>query len=377
MSVIIKSDKKATANLGNINGIKGSQDWSIFLDFENQVYSTKKNNVAKKDYKLEDVVEATRTNLNGAPISIAKDGTVKAITSTADIRTALLKNGRFGLLAEDTSENFFLNSGAPVSQIINLAAASTKIIVSCEGSGSLTVTGDVVGSGRIVTENSPYVFDRTSSTIGCNLSITVNGSVSHTQVELATGDHTASTPIKTTSTAVVRPRETVKLKQSLFDEMILHKSAFTLLVQTIPLNMALNASNALVNQLALDSGNQKLLVMSGISNGNLMGYVRSYVGSASTNNTAVASGTFDAVNRFKPHNTAMAIGTGKVSAAYRGMQEPDLAITETNILEVLLGTGYSSPVGQNGLRGIITKLVVYDRILSKSELVDLSKSWLD
>mgnify|MGYP003587978637 CR=1 FL=1 len=132
MTLILKSDKKATASLGHINGIKGSQDWAMFFDFENEIYATKKSGLLKQDYKLTDVVEASRANLNGAPISISKDVVEKVITSTTEIRTALLKNGRFGLLAEDINQNFFINSNAPANQSITLPTSSVKIVASCE-----------------------------------------------------------------------------------------------------------------------------------------------------------------------------------------------------------------------------------------------------
>ena len=63
MTVIIKSDKKATVSMGNVNGINGPQDWAMFLDFENELYATKQAGLLKQYYKLTDVVEASRQSL--------------------------------------------------------------------------------------------------------------------------------------------------------------------------------------------------------------------------------------------------------------------------------------------------------------------------
>ncbi|MDM1765710.1 MULTISPECIES: hypothetical protein [unclassified Acinetobacter] len=377
MSVIIKSDKIATASLGNINGIKGAKDWSIFLDFENEVYSTKSNDVIKKDYLLSDVVEASRQNLNGAPISINKSGIERAITSTTEVRTALLKNGRFGLLSEDENDNFFLNSSAPATQTVTLPAAASRIAVSCEGAGSLTVNGDISEKGTIVTKDKPYLFTRTSTSAACNLNITVNGSLTHAQVEVAVGEHTASSKIKTGGAIVKRPREYVKVKQSLFDSIIANKNGFTILAQTLAYNPTINSANSYASQLVLEGGTAfKLMKQCGLSNQQYMGYLKNFIDSTATNNSAVFKGTFSAENRFHAHTFALAFGEGKALGAYSGMSEAQLVVSDPlNITNIMFGTGYASPIGQNGLRGIITKLVVYDRVLSQEEITELSKSW--
>lgn len=379
MSVIIKSDKKASVSLGNINGIKGPQDWAMFLDFENEAYATQTSGIIKKDYLLGDVVEATRQNLNGAPISIDKNGIEKTITSTIDIRTALLRNGRYGILVEDTNENFFINSSSPASQTISMAAAATRIIVSCEGSGSITVNGNVVGAGAVVTKDTPRIFDRVSTSAVCNLNLVVNGSLNHAQVELATGSHTVSSKIKTSNVSVTRVREIVKVKRTLFNSIIQNKSAFTVLVQTIDFNPAVNPSNHVVNRLGLENlgGSVKLLKMAGLSVNMYHGYTMQYIDSAATNNTAILKDSFDIEKRFYPYNQAIAINSGSISAAFNGIAEGNLSIANPlSVADITFGSGYASPIGRNGLRGIVTKLVVYDRVLTQEEVTELTKSWI-
>ena len=378
MTVIIKSDKKATASLGNVNGIKGPQDWSMFFDFENEIYSTKTGGVLKQNYALSDVVEASRQNLNGAPISINKSGIERAITSTTEVRTALLKNGRFGLLAEDVNENFFLNSSAPVSQTVVLPVASTKIIVSCEGEGSITVSGDIVGAGAVVTKDTPRVFDRISASAACNLNLVVSGSLTHAQVELATGSQTGTSKIKTGSASVIRPRELVKVKQSLLNSIIQNKSAITVLVQTIDYNPVVNPTVNSTVRFGLESG-QSLKLMRGagiLANLNLNDYVLQYIDATSTSSAQVQAGVFSASNRFSVFNQATALNAGSVLSAFNGAQGNPLSIVNPfPVADIVFGFGYSSPIARNGLRGIVTKLVVYDRVLTQAEITELTRSW--
>lgn len=379
MTLILKSDKKATASLGNINGIKGSQDWAMFFDFENEIYATKKSGLLKQDYKLTDVVEASRANLNGAPISISKEGTEKAVTSTTEIRTALLKNGRFGLLAEDLNTNFFLNSSTPATQTIVMPASGVRIVASCEGSGSLTITGDFYGSPITVTADTPKVMERLSNTTACNLNITVSGTLTHAQIELATGMQTATSKSKTGATSATREREFVKVKKSLFDSIITNKSALTVLIQTIDYNPVVNQiSGSICQRLTLVSGTDlKIMRMSGIdSNLKLNSFSYQYINSTPSNTLQTVAGTWTSQARFIARNQACTFDGNTLRSAFNGVAENTLGINNPfPVDEIGFGYGYNSPIGVNGLRGIVTKLVVYDRVLTQDEITNLTKSW--
>ena len=380
MTVIIKSDKKATVSMGNVNGINGPQDWAMFFDFENELYATKKAGLLKQDYKLADVVEASRESMGGAPISISKDGVEKAVTSTTEIRTALLKNGRFGLLAEDINQNFFLNSSAPATQTVVMPASAVRIVASCEGTGSLTITGDIVGAPITVTADTPKVMDRLSAAAACNLNIAVSGTLTHAQIELATGMQTATSKVKTGATSAVRGRELVKVKKSLFDSIIANKSALTVLIQTIDYNPVVNHVAASISQrLTLVSGSDlKIMRGSGIhSNLKLSSLSYQYVGSTPSNPLQTLNGTWTSQGRFVARNQACALDGNILRSAFNGVAENTLEINSPFLVdEIGFGYGYSSPIGVNGLRGIVTKLVVYDRVLTQSEITELTKSWL-
>ena len=379
MTLILKSDKKATASLGNINGINGAQDWAMFFDFENEIYATKKLGLSKQDYKLADVVEATRQNLNGTPISISKDGTERVVTSTTEIRTALLKNGRFGLLAEDLNTNFFLNSSAPATQTIVMPASLVRIVASCEGTGSLTITGDIVGAPVTVTADTPKTLERLSAAAACNLNIAVNGTLTHAQIELATGAQTATSKIKTGATSATREREFVKVKKSLFDSIITNKSALTVLIQTIDYNPVVNQAGASnCQRLTLVSGtNLKIMRESGIDpNLQLISRSYQYVDSTPSYPLQTLAGVWTSQGRFIARNQACTLDGNTLRSAFNGVAENTLAINNPfTVDEIGFGYGYSSPIGVNGLRGIVTKLVVYDRVLTQDEITNLTKSW--
>jgi len=379
MTLILKSDKTATVSMGNVSGIRGPQDWAMFFDFENELYATKKAGLLKQDYLLADVVEATRPNLNGAPISISKGGTEKTVASTTEIRTALLKNGRFGLLAEDINQNFFLNSSAPATQTVLMLAAATKIVASCEGTGSLTITGDIVGSPITVTSNTPSIMTRLSSSTACNLNITVNGSLNHAQIELATGAQTATSKVTTTATSASRERELVKVKSSLFNSIITNNSALTVLIQTMDYNPVVNQAGASFCQyLSLVSGSSlKIMRESGIdSNLKLTSRSYHYVGSTPSNPSQTLNGTWTSQGRFVARNQACTLDGDTLRSAFNGVAENTLAINNPfPVDEIGFGYGYNSPIGVNGLRGIVTKLVVYDRVLSQAEITELTNSW--
>lgn len=380
MTLILKSDKTATVSMGNVSGISGPQDWAMFFDFENELYATKQAGLLKQDYKLADVVEATRLNLNGAPISISKDGTEKTVASTTEIRTARLKNGRFGLLAEDINQNFFLNSSTPATQTIVMPASAVKIVASCEGTGSLTITGDIVGAPITVTSDTPSIMVRLSSVTACNLNIAVSGTLTHAQIELAVGMQTATSKVKTTATSTSRERELVKVKSSLFNSIIANKSALTVLIQTIDYNPVVNQSlSSTCQRLTLVSGsNLKIMRESGIdSNLQLISRSYQYIGSTPSYPLQTLNGVWTSQGRFIARNQACTLDAGVLRSAFNGVAENTLAINNPfSVDEIGFGYGYSSPIGVNGLRGIVTKLVVYDRVLSQEAITELTNSWL-
>lgn len=375
MALVLKSNQVATASLGNVNGIKGSQDWVIFLDFENEIYQTKSAGTISQNYSISDVVSVSRSNLAGNPITISRNGIEKNITSLTEIRTALLRNKHFGLLVEDLNENFFRNSDSPVTQVVSLPASTQPIVVSCIGSGQVVVSGDVIGTGQMVVENTPKIFKRNNTSSPLDLSVTVTGTLSHVQVELATGAHTASSKVTTGATSATRAREIAKLKQNLVDSLITDKSKYTVVVQTVDYNRAMNNPGYDVcSRLSLENSNTKMMVFAGNGLvGNYYGQSRSYIDNALDKNPSAIQltplGTPIAFTQAVSFNGTDFLG------ATNGVVHNPINATSRSLDQIMLGPGYGSPIGVNGLRGIVTKLVVYNRVLSAADLVEISKSW--
>lgn len=382
MTVILKSDVKASVSMGNINGINAPQDWSAFLDFENDIYSTKSGSIISNDYNINDVISASRPDLIGSPVTIDRYGNESTVSSLTQIRTALLKNGRFGLLSEDTTENFFINSSAPTTQTITLPASKVHLVaVSCEGTGSLTITGNIKESGKVVTSAKPQLLTRVSDSEPCVITVTVAGTLSHAQVEIVAGSLTATSKIKTTVSSATRSRETVKLKPSFFNSIITNKGTFTVAVQTVDYNQIEWRTGVTSNcsRLGIDAGTAKLMNLAGIySDGRILSYLKQNVTStnANTNNPAVFGDIGNVNDGDVAYTAAISINNSKADAAFNGVASNELAlISGFTANEINMGTGYPSPTAQNGLRGIVTKMVIYNRALSKSELVELSSSW--
>ena len=374
MATVIRSDKKATVSMGNVNGIVGPQDFKLFLDFENEIYESKSNGAVNRNYSLTDVLEVTRSNLSGEPVSVSRDGVEKKITSASEIRTMLLPNGRFGVLQEDIRQNLFLNSSTPATQTISVPAGLGEIVVSCIGSGSLVVRGDVTESGSTVTQSTPKAFTKNNTGVATSLTITVSGSLSHVQVEVASGATTASSKITTADSVTFRNREFVKIKQSLFDSLIQNKTGFTVLSQTIDTNTAINSVNHASGRLGIDTTTGKVIAMSGVNPAlNNLAYTVGFVGSTATIGTN-SIGNPAGNQLFKPYNNALVINNGSIKSAMNGLLNPSIVVVNPlTAANITLGHGYDG--GYPGLVGIVTKLVVYDRVLSDAEIVEITKSW--
>ena len=73
--------------------------------------------------------------------------------------------------------------------------------------------------------------------------------------------------------------------------------------------------------------------------------------------------------------------SGGIASAFIRVEEIDRKLFVPFISKPFIGTVFGVGLcmfmsdGVSGLRGIVTKLVVYDRVLSDAELVEISKSW--
>lgn len=382
MTVILKSDVAATASMGNINGIKAAQDWVAFLDFEGENLQTKKNG-AHRYWDINDVVQATRVNNSGNPISIDKRGNVSYVSRTDEVRTALLSSNRFGVLVEAPGINYFINSATPVTQTITIPASTNSIAVSCEGAGSLQVTGNVVETGSVITASKPLMLTRNSTTAPIVLTVTVTGVLTHAQVELTPGMPTTSSRITTGAEPVTRQPETLGIKRAFLDSVLTSGSGMTIVVEAMSYhdlyqsNSARNFESTLIN---LSRDNKKAVSLVGINKLTNLFYTapRYYVDATRTETVAIYDNRkpYSEVNLPRAMVQAVALNGSDIKTAFGGTISTTLATAlSKGTLNMTIGTNYYSPIGVEGWRGIITKCVIYDRALSDEEMKQISLSW--
>ncbi len=114
-------------------------------------------------------------------------------TSAARMGIVISRNpntGEMALLSEPTRTNYFLNSDAPATQTISLAASTYTVWL--EGSGLIELSGGPIAT---VTEAEPHTFTLSGTT---NVTFTVSGTVTFAQCE---NGETKTSPIITLSAA--------------------------------------------------------------------------------------------------------------------------------------------------------------------------------
>lgn len=378
MSLVLKSNKVATASLGNINGIRGTQDWFLFADFENQEYVKKvSGNRVKLD--LLDVLNCTSAHdLATQPITVDSYGNESIITVPNQIRT-MREDGRFGVLVEASRSNHFRNSKAPATQVITLAGSS-PIIVSCTGSGSVVVSGVSIET-KVVTEKAPQVFISSVTSGNIDITCTISGTLSHVQVERVGGFTNQSTKITSThegqTGSTTRRSDFVKLKAGLLNELLSGASCITVVMQSIPIG--------LVKEARASAPEAKLTVRDSTGASTFVGAnrlpdqlsARLLSCDASNISTLGVSGdrfeyTLD--QKAIVHAAVLTNNAAKVSINGHGILS-GVTSTSMNLAEIDFLGGSVIP-NQQGSGSILTKLAIYKQALSDAEITEISKSWL-
>lgn len=378
MSLVLKSNKVATASLGNINGIRGTQDWFLFADFENQEY-VKKVGGNRVELDLLDVLNCTSNhNLATRPITVDRYGNESIITVPNQIRT-MREDGRFGVLVEASRANHFRNSIAPETQVITLAGSS-PILVSCTGSGSVVVSGASIET-KVVTEKAPQVFISSVTSGNIDITCTISGTLSHVQVERVGGFTNQSTKITSTHAgqtgSTTRQSDFVKLKAGLLNELLSGVAGITVVMQSIPIGL-FEEARASVPESKLtvrDSTGASTFVGANRMPDQLSARLLSY--DASNISTLGVSGdrfeyTLD--QKAIVHAAVLTNKAAKVSINGQGILS-GVTSTSMNLAEIDFLGGSVTP-NQQGSGSILTKLAIYKRALSDAEIRQISQSWM-
>lgn len=383
MTLILQSNKIATRSLGNVDGIIGPRDFSLFSDFSmnRHFLNTQAGRVERSFmdlYSFSRPSSAEYIDESGNPASVA--------SGVPRLFHNIPGTGTRGLLIESARINSFKNPTVPVSQVVPLTNGATYcVIFSMTGPGSLTVTGDITdtygqlvpnGLSLTVTAAAPgYAFIAAPYGETGNINVQVNGNPSFVQVERADRPWTPSSRI----VGATRSADRLAISSAILNSVLSSSGDFTVAMHVVDnYASAHNASNAgiaearPVFQAIRANGDHIAMAARTSDKGLKSATVRvfmseieesldSILGMPDTRGwTAVmARGGSTAYGGISGN---LSSGTGTVLNQF----EPD---------EFLLGQA-TTWASRSGLFGVLTKLVVYPRFLSPAEIKALSSSWM-
>lgn len=381
MTLILRSNKVASANIGNVHGYIGPSDYVGMLDFNRQEYFTRIGGV-RKDYLIDSAV------------SVARDS-IAEYTDALGVRHVAANNkprlqyvpplGLTGILSESGRKNYATTPlSPPASQSVSFpaASASTRLVLSVWGSGDANLTDPVltlIGELPIVGGKSK-IYTKSVST-AFTPSLTTTGSVERVQVE-ASATPTAGSSFILTAAPYDRPDEVIKLKSPFVN--LLNSGEGTVVVHCIGVD-ALRTGGTLASGMlyfrntADASGGVYMTVSSALS--------------------PLANGT-DAIVTL-PVGSAPAVGTARTSLlgpwqrnqvrAVGFNQSGDFVFSSYRQRNEALATGYipsvPNEIGLNGApglvigagaqvyAGVITRVVIYNRKLTEDEMSLVAAAW--
>ncbi|MDC5621372.1 hypothetical protein ACT4VH_00580 [Acinetobacter baumannii] len=371
MGLQLISKAKANVRLFNQYGLK-VDDFSLLYDFESDIYLKRINNELI-DLTGTVLVGVTR-NTTGSAQTMDRDG--NRSVAAANTARKWKVGGRYGLLIEDVRTNYFLNSATPATQTITLPASSNPIVVSCIGSGSVTVTGtNLLNSGSEVTEQMPKAF-YPKEAISHTITVTCSQQLTHVQVEIAGGHAGISSPITTGASIVSKPKDTANLNNTYLAEAIGTNNKFTIAVQSIPLKLLEDSRSTYENQISLYSSTTAQILMALNQRVRSVDKHKPKLSYALSNAVKTDIVGQDTSKLQKWGNVTALRVNGDVVSVATGDEIISTPIDAGFIPNVMyLGYGQASPISRAGLHGIITKLVIFPRALSDQELFDLTKSF--
>ncbi|WP_457970649.1 hypothetical protein [Acinetobacter calcoaceticus] len=372
MSLVLKSNNVATASLGNVNGLP-SQDYALFLDFEGGQYYKKVAGSRVSLTESEVLTCTSQKNLPSQPMTMDRVGSRKVITTQQPRFWG--SRGRYGLLIEAEQNNWFLNSAAPVTQTISNIPVGSTLVASCIGSGSIMISG--AGINPItVTENSPQTITPPHQASVVNLNVTVVGSLSHVQIVRVSGIPTLHTPI--TSGGSVRPSgfDNIEINQALLAE-VLSGGDKTILFQTVGVDYTF--TDVATNETRIYAETDSHVV--GVS----LNKKIDSVGMRLASYTKAGEVQADPVvvnNKAYVQNDAITQAIVLKASGFSGATNGGSLLTSTGatnlqlIKRLLLGTHVSSPVIFSGSNCIFTKVAIFNKALTDSEVQEYSESWI-
>lgn len=372
MALVLKSDVAINgAALGDKHGIIGATDWRYMLDFANKEYLSQ--------------TAAGKMPLSGDGITFTRATSATYVDkSDRQLKTAVINEKRIhyserlkrnGLLIESKKINHFINSDKPQTQTIRLLPGTYWVMAWVEGTGSVAVTGagvsDASGSG---TQGSPLIF-KNSGAIGRDVLITINGSLSFVQVEYVNTTTSMSVKVHTAGALVEREPDTAMISTELLSTAFSNgRGAFLLIADRYPIARSqplVGSANPLF-KIEDVSGSKSISAARVLPDGfddaaNQEVRVRRFFGGVEQPLSYFA-------NNDSSDQIAVSWGDGVISVA-QGGRVVSAVLPDSftpNLFEIGGATGWINSARR--LDGIVNKVVLYDRQLTTSEMVAITKN---
>lgn len=375
MSIIIKSDQIATKSLGNIFGVNAPLDFNLMLDFTRGQY-VKRIDGKPQSIQLSDAISFARASEAEYK---DKSGIVKiAEINVPRIHTSQTLNAT-GLLIERESTNLLANPKTPVTQTITIPTHSINraIVLSVEGSGSATMSGDASSLGSVsATQGNPQAGVLTSGSSKV-VTVTVTGTLTRFQLEVATSGQGGACATSFLPDGVSqRKADIVKLAKALETNI---NSDTTIVLNFVVTKRLLTTASTLDSVL-----NVLHLYEAGTSGGGLSTQLtlpNPLSGNAliRTNLPApMAGGSFSSrfllTSSFEKHTIAVTYTTGLQGVIHSANGMSNAVSSENTAVSQILE---NLTLGLNGtVCGLLTHLAIYPRYMSTAEIEKLTTSWL-
>lgn len=352
MTLIFKSNKKSSVNLGNINGFLGPDDWLSFMDFSRGDIKQKINGT-KQTVLVSELLECNRQS----PAYYINDAGRLTLADAGVMRVGRSRHlNNKGLIVEPTRINLVENPNNPANQTIVIPNVGSGVYVSAwmEGSGTVTLSGSITGVSE---SGSSFVIDRNKGAVftvhaGENKSINVNveGDVSFLQLERNTTDVSESSRIDFGT----RYNDAITLKQTPIE--------FTVLVDVDVREIKSETTKRLSLLAAGDSQNNITLV-----------YTQNAIGARIYKN----GDQFDVLSEDRPQKITIAVSyDGSVLQVAFGGQVYSLEGALVDLGDLSIGgSNFWRSDSNTDFNGVFKRIVVYDRALSRPEMLEASMSF--
>ena len=354
MTTVLKSNVAATANLGELSGLKDS-GYYLSADFTRQKY---KLNGAEVTFS--DLFTYTRANIANAYVN----GEIKEVEANTPIFDDF--NGdQKGLWSAPVLSNLLGTGLKNTNQTLTHTLAArigATFVLQMWGTGSVTVSGDVeiVDTYTLIATQQKYILYRTkanaSNASQSIVNFTVAGDVKHYQ----TYTNTVSVPSHPLLSTVSAP--TLFLKASLLPDLV----NFTLIFRLRPMQ-AKNWSEQLIRLFEINSNLNSvssILTTTGklstrLNNGTTQQWAGEFNANSNTDSVLVVKYS---ANEIKVLNAGVELATFAGNAA-----------SVLSAIQFLYTTNFNT-IG-SVFTGLLKNVAIYKKAMTDAELIKLSQSF--